>query len=434
LLTHSRIQHPVGHGFFHSSTLYINGARFNYVYDCGGGKEVKYRVHHYLRTLDDGRIDALFISHFHRDHVSGLDQLLPDVDLGSVYIPYVTDTELMLLAIEAIEAREDDSTYLSFLDDPVQWLRDRGAERVTEIRGGPPGDFTEASVLELPPSGEDEHRVSERLGVSPYPSMSRAPESNKSPDTTESRRSHGKIVNHQTGYALSYHQRAVWLLIPFVQEAAEEKLDQFLRDIRQLLGEQTARPLLRKASRNHFWKEVLASCAFRKELRQAYSKVHTKFNRTSLCLYSGCGHLRCHKRYHWRFPTKNPLTSGCFGQSGLPCCFSDPGSRYAWLGTGDALLGDANVLSDFTRHYGRLLDSVHTLSLPHHGSRHNTGPGLMKAVNPKIAVAACRQSDPSHPSPSVIDESVRIGCIPIQVTGDETTQFEERINIFPDGN
>lgn len=429
MIYHSRIQHPVGHGFFHSSTIYSNSARFDYIYDCGGGKYVKKRVDQYLMTLDDiKRIDAIFISHFHNDHVNALDSLIREVAIEAVYMPYIDDVELMILATEAIVEKRDDFTYLSFLRDPVQWFKDHGGEKIKiiEIKGGDTGDFSALNLNENPPSQTDERKSLERrLEIKPYPQKASPTKNDTRISDNKPNRLHESIKDHQTGYALFDKQQAVWLLIPFVQEAEQDKLIQFEQDLKMIMDISPEYSLVEKGQWNKFWKAVLSDRIFRDKLRDAYKRIHSDFNSTSLCLYSGRGpqnkiKVSYHNNY---FPT---------GKS--PCYFCNlfsifPAEKYAWIGTGDALLKNDIVLNQFKKHYGKLLESVHTLTLPHHGSRHNSGSELIAAVSPTIAVSTCNQSDPHHPSRKVIDEVVMQRAIPIQVTGDIKSQFEERVII-----
>ena len=76
----TRIIHPVGQGGFYTETLNNHGDEFNVVYDCGGNS--KTFMEDYLKRFihDDAykqkkRIDAVFISHLHADHVNGLKYL-----------------------------------------------------------------------------------------------------------------------------------------------------------------------------------------------------------------------------------------------------------------------------------------------------------------------------------------------------------------------
>src|SRR5579871_5967577 len=84
-LTHERVQHPVGQGFFHTAKLEVGGTHFEYVYDCGAvhNAPLTDEVRVYADRSPDG-IDVLFVSHLDKDHVSGLDNLLPLIRADTV--------------------------------------------------------------------------------------------------------------------------------------------------------------------------------------------------------------------------------------------------------------------------------------------------------------------------------------------------------------
>lgn len=75
-----RTFHPVGHGAFYTERFYDGAVfahpSFTVVYDCGSrSTSVLHReIDNVFNTEDN--IDLLFISHFHSDHISGIDYLL----------------------------------------------------------------------------------------------------------------------------------------------------------------------------------------------------------------------------------------------------------------------------------------------------------------------------------------------------------------------
>ena len=81
-LINVRKQHAVGQGFFHSADLLIDGKlRLLYVYDCGAVTKYESarsdRIRAYLGSHGArSKLDLLFISHVHADHLNGLPQLL----------------------------------------------------------------------------------------------------------------------------------------------------------------------------------------------------------------------------------------------------------------------------------------------------------------------------------------------------------------------
>ena len=415
---HSRVQHPVGHGFFHSSTIEFDGSRFNYVYDCGGAR-VRERVHEYLTVSVDKRIDALFVSHLHHDHVGGLDYLLPDVELGSVFLPYLTDDELILLAIEAVESGEADSVYLSLLRDPVAWFRDRGAKRVIEIRGGESERPVELPTPNPGDLDQDNEAVPDRLDIFPYRPDGSAWDVGEKPRWG---RTHDRVLVDDVPFCLTRWQLPVWWLVPYVQKAPENRLNGFVRDVRNILGEDNFRAMLRKDKRQFFWRFCLADRDFRRSLRNAYRRSFRSINTTSLCLYSGASVNR-EPTVFWprqkSTGTRAPLGGG----------FCSPDGRHAWLGTGDAVLGDGHAVDQMRLHLETLLGNVLTMSIPHHGSRDNAGPELLDAVGPIMGVVTCRAGDPLHPHPSLVNEIDGSGCDLVVVNVDGRSHYEELVAV-----
>lgn len=80
----TRTFHSVGQGAFYTEVY--DG--FNVVYDCGSStghnlvtNEIKKEFH------EKEKIDLLFISHFHEDHINGLDFLLDYCDVKYIILP-----------------------------------------------------------------------------------------------------------------------------------------------------------------------------------------------------------------------------------------------------------------------------------------------------------------------------------------------------------
>lgn len=108
---HSRFHlWPVGQGLFYSGRIYTGEKfPFNFIYDCGTADKQKYlknSIDQYIdsnlrfgKQLDPGVVDMLVISHFDRDHVSGLPYLLSKVNVSEIYIPYYKPDILSMFLI-----------------------------------------------------------------------------------------------------------------------------------------------------------------------------------------------------------------------------------------------------------------------------------------------------------------------------------------------
>ena len=94
---------PVGHGAFYTEQFKDeDNVLFTAVYDCGSyqKKTVEKCVKEFLPEKDQLLINALFISHFHADHVNLLAYLLKkNVKVKNLFIPQLTDDYILSLLV-----------------------------------------------------------------------------------------------------------------------------------------------------------------------------------------------------------------------------------------------------------------------------------------------------------------------------------------------
>ena len=85
--------HNVGQGLFYSGSLY--DSEYNFIYDCGSMKrsQVINIVKDYCKNLSENYVDFLAISHFHYDHISGIDELRKRVSIRRVFLPYLFENK-----------------------------------------------------------------------------------------------------------------------------------------------------------------------------------------------------------------------------------------------------------------------------------------------------------------------------------------------------
>lgn len=80
-----RTFHSIGQGAFYTEEF----DNFRFVYDCGTDTDGKKRIEKYIKNhfKENDIINALFISHFHRDHINGLECLLSTFKVEKVFVP-----------------------------------------------------------------------------------------------------------------------------------------------------------------------------------------------------------------------------------------------------------------------------------------------------------------------------------------------------------
>lgn len=130
--------HSVGQGLFYSGLLNKKDGKrqkvFSFVYDCGTASAKRFleeEIADYKLLLPTANrqktLDLLVVSHLHDDHISGLESLLQDVEVGTVVMPYVNDGMKLLAQLES-----DGSTEFlrTFYADPVAWFVSKGVRRI----------------------------------------------------------------------------------------------------------------------------------------------------------------------------------------------------------------------------------------------------------------------------------------------------------------
>ena len=108
-----RVFHPVGQGAFYTEVFrdYLD-SQIVMVYDCGTetsnqsfknnkGVLLKQQIEEFADSLDDNsrKIDYLFISHLHHDHISGLGDLMKTLLPQRIYLPMLPIEVILLYRI-----------------------------------------------------------------------------------------------------------------------------------------------------------------------------------------------------------------------------------------------------------------------------------------------------------------------------------------------
>ena len=141
LLTGRFTFHPIGQGMFYSGSLTkdMDTPLFNFIYDCGS-KSSKKRLNEeiitYVRSVKVKELDLIVLSHLDADHVNGLPFLLDNVGCTTVVLPYLSQVERLFcyfLSIAKYGEGVDNGEYMDFLNNPYEYLINRGVKRVIII-------------------------------------------------------------------------------------------------------------------------------------------------------------------------------------------------------------------------------------------------------------------------------------------------------------
>ena len=419
ILYYRRNQHPVGHGGFHSGHVQIEQNVFRYIYDCVAkkGRLRDSEINAYLALLPDGaRLDLLFISHFHADHVNGLNHLLASVNCDGAVIPYLRPFERLCLVAADASAGTQDFDRFQFILDPVGWLGVRGVGTIIVASGEEGGpSFPGPGPSTMPNDPRDKQRIhaeTDRLkpispkqaGANPIVSGAGI----RSTNVYHLIHTTPLLLREPSGRILS------WEFLTYVHPA-DERLQEFQTLVRNQFPQLARMPQNRLRFDTRPLIDILQASGSRDALVQIFRRVFPSLNATSLCLYSGPspGLLGANTRQLALVCRGHGVIDG--GEFAAPQrCRSIPiyGSgqpRCGWLGTGDSelsLLGRRNL---FLTHYRQHTDSTAVFVVPHHGSQDNFHEELTELRVPVYSVAAPLRST-HHPHPEVIRSIQRAGC------------------------
>ena len=121
-MTLIRTFHPIGQGAFYTERHNFNGTDFTIVYDCGSTTIKREKLERKIKsTFPKGHsIDILFISHFHADHINGIEVLANHCNIKKVVLPLIDDMSKILLKVaNLIEVNFSDT---SLIDNPEDFF------------------------------------------------------------------------------------------------------------------------------------------------------------------------------------------------------------------------------------------------------------------------------------------------------------------------
>ena len=118
-----RVFMPVGQGAFYIEKF---NDGFTVVYDCGSYKNTSIIEENIKNSiLDTNNIDLLVISHYHEDHINGLEYLFKNnFHVKRMLMPYLNLTEQIESYVDEDIKNNSNDFYKDFCIDPNQALRD----------------------------------------------------------------------------------------------------------------------------------------------------------------------------------------------------------------------------------------------------------------------------------------------------------------------
>jgi len=364
--------HPVGQGLFSSGKIFAEDGVFQFVYDCGSSsKAIFLKSEIEERFAKNESIDMVVLSHFDKDHVNGLIQLIERCKIKSLFVPALRPKLTLELAFKYPQITRDE---LSFYVDPVFFLEQRGRTKLVEVEPSDvsrkPKETTEyADGLSLLIEGDnpiytDGTPVIIEQGHIRLPSGSRIFPSSK--PTME--------------------------ITPYYDEEVKEQLGRdsvFVDEIHV-----AAQDLIRKE---------ISKQDFDREFRRLRNKLHDKLEKTpekrnliSMFLYMK---PTTQKECFFAPPLfDNAQANSNYNKSAI--LFSGDG----YLNTPERVDNLINYLRDERLKY------LGCFQLMHHGSKTNWMPGLAQHIAPIYSISTSSPSWYRHPHPEVIDDFKKSQC------------------------
>jgi len=364
---------PVGQGLFSSGAVVTGaGQPLNWTYDCGTSSE---------KGLLTGALDAFKIqqvacgassirlhvlSHFDKDHISGIIDLLDRLSIKTLLLPYIPLWQRLLVALDFGIGADDE--FLDFFIDPVAWLSNRGGGRIEEIvfvpSLGPDDDLPSSPEGTGIGPGEDgfDGRVGDlKVEVGGIPEGAAG-------DPAVAPQIVGVRVRFLKpgGRLIAPH---FWEFVPYNDATLAIRVTpMFLATVLPLIDELRTQPERR----------ATALEALKATYDRHFGKSSVARNKISLFMYSG--------------PLGRRLQLGGGACLSLPMGTTD----FAQMYTGDGLLNDIARYGAFEKFYnsGERLKRASLFQVMHHGALGSWHTGLAAKVAPRISIFS---SDPDHP-------------------------------------
>ena len=401
----TRTQYPVGQGCFLAGCLEWAGKdglprTFRYIYDCGSTTGVDSLQDPIMEIASQGkRVDALFVSHLHRDHVNGIDRLfeLGNIEVGTVFVPHVG----IGATIADLLAAKFDGTLSGALVEarlrPDLWFGRKGVRQVVRVLAAQGGEAPGDGAAGIPPDDEEPDAAKFVLDAGAgFEGPFRSPAASTTMDS-------GTVIS-----PAAIPVDIDWDLVPHVDPLPPgARLDEFERDVRYVmeLGDQ------QRVTPNRLL-EALKCPSRIADLKRCYRFLcygggATRHNRASMSLYSGPA---ADRGSDWDYQATAQMAREAWATRIRK---GGGRSRAGWLGTGDSDLANARIRREWENTYRPYRDLVYTFllpqhGLPQHGSDRKLDAGLLDLTGASVVVTTARDGSAKHPG-EIVDRTLDQG-------------------------
>ena len=358
----------VGQGLFYWGILNVNGCQnindcqFSFVYDCGSTSQTRIneRVKGFKEILGhNNELDMLVISHFDKDHMNGVSELLRDTKVKNIFIPYYHL-----------------DNYLLF----VCFIYGYGiAANIGNIILVPPTD-----AIKNEAEGDIENLNNNDFGLD---------RANDIPNNFEI-----DNIDILKANKIKFRFKKIWEFKFYNVELKSKDYEGIESEIKKKLDDSSLEEFIKKPGSK---KEL-------QEIYKKYIKTHrnnSEQNQSSLCLYHGpCDDLRllmrCVCGFYWFYPYK---------------------SRFCELmSNGTILTGDISLVNStsdkekpyyesFIQCFEKYLEKTGVFQIPHHGSKNTWNKQILEDFPNSIFVNSASENNHNHPDRIVLCDILNVG-------------------------
>ncbi len=346
----TRTFHAAGQGAFYTEEFADN--KFTMVYDCGSytGKNI------IEQRIDEAElkkeIDLLVISHFHGDHINGLEYLLENYEIKHILLPFLHDEDKIDVYLYNKESSE----------------------------------FIQNICLKPKETISKKSQSTKVIFVNIYDSKANT-DNNRESINLDSLDSSSSIES-----ATSIKVADNWIYMPFNFEYKTRNT--------KLKNEFTTAGI--PLNIDDFLKYYQMNSSNKDNVKNAYESIRGDMNTNSLVLYSGVEKSSMFGRSIQSMAYYPPYLEFCI----------EVGCLYM----GDYCAKGARKMKKLEEAFSRYFNDVGTIQIPHHGSTQNYNSKLNFKKGLVSVISAGVGNKYKHPHGSTLKQIVLYGGIPVLVT------------------
>lgn len=373
----------VGQGLFSSGRIQMGDAPiFHWVYDCGTSssqKLIQNAVNKYNSDKNQGSIDLLVLSHFDKDHISGVKELLKNRrKIKRWVVPYYPLWQRLVIA-SLLDIQPDDEEW-AFYQNPIQYFKTYFAEELKETK------------FFLLPAKENESEILITLEPSNFDDVLSFETTKKLSDEFDNLEQNVHWLNPDKALLVRKGEEQfefVLYNVPFhLLTKVPTNLTAFQKQVKQIIQSHQSNSTDPTPALKTLYTLTFGNGSKNKNIISQYLYIRN----IKLPSFLGMGN--------------NHIFDVSIGNENEIAVIPKDKTKNAILYTGDAFLNDLPLLTDLTQSLGtERIERIYCLQVPHHGSKHNWQQGLANIFSPCISVfSADSQRRNGHPHGEVLKD------------------------------